>query len=316
MSKLRYGPPKRSFPIPLYIVKEKLEKVHPDITIDENTYFSMSKPANFFQEGYGWFTTTPYSLISNNCQGHPQKRKERIEKYWEEMSPEKKEELLLKSQQTSIERYGYDNPSKSPEIINKIKETNIAKYGANTYIQTEEGREKAIQASKDKHNGIHHTKDPEVIKKKKATMMKNYGVDNPLKSKEIMSRVKKTNIERYGFDNPTKNKDILLKSMKSCNKAVIKQHWKDNSEIVCVGGYESSVIDYLNLNKIEYIWQIHFSLPNNKTYICDLYLINEDKYVEIKGYFRKDALEKWTLFQTMYPNSELWDKEKLKTILK
>jgi hypothetical protein len=42
-----------------------------------------------------------------------------------------------------------------------------------------------------------------------------------------------------------------------------------------------------------------------------------EKYVweyEIKGYFWKDALEKWSWFHQNYPNSELWDKNKLKQL--
>jgi len=34
--------------------------------------------------------------------------------------------------------------------------------------------------------------------------------------------------------------------------------------------------------------------------------------LKLSGYFRKDAKEKWNWFHKTYPNSELWDKEKLK----
>ena len=72
-------------------------------------------------------------------------------------------------------------------------------------------------------------------------------------------------------------------------------------------------------NKINYLWQpqifqtpILTSKGNNSTYRPDLFLIDSNTWVEIKGYFRKDAKEKWDWFQSQNPNSELWDKKKLK----
>jgi len=55
-------------------------------------------------------------------------------------------------------------------------------------------------------------------------------------------------------------------------------------------------------------------MPDGRTYRLDLYLIDEDKYVEIKGYFRKDAQEKWDWFHKTHTNSELWNKKKLKEL--
>ena len=53
-------------------------------------------------------------------------------------------------------------------------------------------------------------------------------------------------------------------------------------------------------------------MPDGRTYRPDLYLPAEDKWIEIKGYFRADAEEKWNWFHKEYPNSELWNDEKLR----
>jgi len=53
-------------------------------------------------------------------------------------------------------------------------------------------------------------------------------------------------------------------------------------------------------------------MSNGHRYYPDLYLFSTKKWVEIKGYFRKDAKEKWEWFQTIKPNSELWNEQKLK----
>jgi len=69
----------------------------------------------------------------------------------------------------------------------------------------------------------------------------------------------------------------------------------------------------LNKNRINFRWQHKtFKMPDGRTYRPDMYLFSTRKWIEIKGYFRKDALEKWNWFQTVKPNSELWNKDKLK----
>ena len=125
---------------------------------------------------------------------------------------------------------------------------------------------------------------------------------------------KKTMLKKYGVDNPTKNRDIALKAAQKVNHPELHYHWLTSEEVWTQGSYEASTIYDLNNRRINYLWQPKtFTLSNGKTYRPDLYLIDEDKWIEIKGYFRKDALEKWTEFhEKICPNSELWDGSKLK----
>lgn len=124
-----------------------------------------------------------------------------------------------------------------------------------------------------------------------------------------------------------KNKNVwcqecgFLDASKKLNNSIVHIHWKTNEEIICVASYEIATVKYLNENKIEFEWQSKkFQTPfltktkKFKTYRPDLYLINEDKWIEIKGYFRDDDKEKWDWFHEKHPNSELWDKKKLKEL--
>lgn len=90
-------------------------------------------------------------------------------------------------------------------------------------------------------------------------------------------------------------------------------HWKTNEDLFCIGSWEYLTLDYLNKNKIMYEWQISFPI-DNKVYICDLYLVDEQKYVEIKGRWLKDAKEKFDKVKQLYYNKvfEVWDKPVLK----
>lgn len=134
-------------------------------------------------------------------------------------------------------------------------------------------------------------------------------------------RRRKTCLERYGVVYPTQSADIALKGAKSSAKTIMRYHWKTNEELFCIGGWESKVVDYLNTNKINYEWQPKtFSIPkkiyltpkgNKVTYRPDLFLNDEQKWIEIKGWFRDDAQIKWDWFKSKHPTAELWDKKKL-----
>lgn len=126
-------------------------------------------------------------------------------------------------------------------------------------------------------------------------------------------KYKNTCMEKYGVDSPAKNKEIALKISKSSNNSTLKIHWKTKEELVCQGSWEAKTVDYLNNNKIEFDWQSKvFVMPNGRTYRPDLFLINENKWIEIKGYFRKDSKEKWDWFKEQFSTAELWNQQKLK----
>ncbi len=127
-------------------------------------------------------------------------------------------------------------------------------------------------------------------------------------------KTKSTFLKHFGVDHPCKDKNIALKIAKSSRKAITKYHWQTGEELICIAGWEPKVVDYLNINKINYLWQPEvFKLSTGKTYRPDFYLVNEDKWIEIKGYMRPQSRPKWEEFHNIIkPNSELWDKVKLK----
>ena len=128
-------------------------------------------------------------------------------------------------------------------------------------------------------------------------------------------RREQTNIIRYGVPNPMQNIKIALMAAKSQNNSYVLYHWKTGEELVCQASWEKKVVEYFNENEINFRWQSRvFKMPNGKTYRPDCYLFSTKKWIEIKGYFRKDAKDKWNWFQTIKPNSELWDRVKLKSM--
>jgi len=73
--------------------------------------------------------------------------------------------------------------------------------------------------------------------------------------------------------------------------------------------------EYINCNKIDFEWQPKtFESPGSSSYRPDLFIINENKWIEIKGYMRPKPKIKWSWFKTQFPTAELWDRPKLKEI--
>lgn len=157
-------------------------------------------------------------------------------------------------------------------------------------------------------------KSPIVREKTIKTFKEKHGVEYPYQKKEFLEKSQKTCELHWGEKYPAQNSEIALKTARKQTNRTILHHWKTQKEIVCVCSYEVAVVEWLNETKQEFDWQIRFCMPNGKKYFCDLYFMDKNLYAEVKGHFRKDAREKWEWFHKEYPNSELWDRQKLKEL--
>lgn len=248
----------------------------------------------------------------------------------------KSSEIKEKIKKTCIEKYGAENPSKNKDVYNKIKKTCMEKYGVDSYAKTKEYKERVEKTNLNKFGTKAPAQNQDIKNKIKKTSLEKYGVESYSYLPEFKDKCRKTSIEKYGTEFPMKNEniknkavdavikkygcrstsqvpEIALKQAKSCNNSSILRRWSDGEEIVCVGSYEVKCVEFFNKYKINFIWQIPFKLPNKKVYFCDAYLPETDTYVEIKGMWRKDALEKFQQFQSITEsNVEVWDRAVLK----
>lgn len=110
-----------------------------------------------------------------------------------------------------------------------------------------------------------------------------------------------------------------LTAAKKMDNSYIKFHWKTGEKLTCQGGWEPKVVDYLNKNKIDFLWQPKtfktniLTMRNRKsTYRPDLFLVEDNKWIEVKGRVWPAFQVKWDWFKTQFPTAELWDKKKLK----
>lgn len=96
-------------------------------------------------------------------------------------------------------------------ITHKISETIIKKYNKNSYVETDEFKEKSAKTCLKKYKVDKYCKTKECVKKSKKTSIKKYGVDHYSKTEEYNKRCKETTFKNYGVDNPMQNKDIVKK---------------------------------------------------------------------------------------------------------
>jgi hypothetical protein len=140
---------------------------------------------------------------------------------------------------------------------------------------------------------------------------------SPFANPDVRVRFGESNIERFGFKYPMQNHEVAIKAARNAHNITKFVHWKTGQELVCTASYECKVVQYLNEHMVDFEWQSRtFKLPASefgvrKTYRPDLYLNDAELWVEIKGYFRKDAKDKWDWFHSIHRKSELWDEQRL-----
>lgn len=273
--------------LPVEDIKKRLPSC---LKLDETTYKNVNVKCKFIDSTYGDFWAVPNSILYNGA-NHPKRGiANSIKKHTTPI-----EELKLRlPPYIKIDESTFVRQRTKCKFIDDV-------YGE--WWTTPDG----VLRGKD------HPK--RALDKIKQTNIAKFGVDNAAKSSIVRNKIEQTNLKRYGHKTSSQNLEVARKNARSQTKRVIKHHWKTNEEIVCVGSYEVLVIDYFNTNKMDYAWQPQvFKMPTGKVYIPDCYLPIEDKWVEIKGRFLGDAKEKWDWFHSTYPNSELWDRPKLKSM--
>lgn len=320
--------------IPIEEVEKRLfEKHEGNIVIDKDTYIKVSEKADFIDKDYGRFTAKVWEVLDGS--GHKKRQANLISISIEELKTRlfSKHGNLITIDESTYKNYCTHKAkftdkehgdwwSIPKSVVEGLGHPKRGKFS--TMLKQRLPIEKVLDSIFKSHgNSVHIDESTYVNCSTKARFIhEKYGEwwavpsfvlkggSHPFNTPD---KIKETCLKKYGVSSPMKNLEISRRSASSQTTATIKNHWKTNKQLTCQGSYESAVVDYLNLNQINFEWQPKvFQMPNGKTYRPDLYLVDQDVWVEIKGYFRKDALEKWEWFGSEHPTAELWDKKKLK----
>lgn len=131
-------------------------------------------------------------------------------------NPGQMQSVKEKVKNTLIEKYGVINPGQIPAVREKVKNTCLEKYGVANAFQAEDVKDKIKQTCLEKYGVDNPSKSEEVKDKIKHVFKEKYGVENPLQCEEIKNKIKETNLERYGCVSPMQNKNIQEKTKQTC----------------------------------------------------------------------------------------------------
>lgn len=127
-----------------------------------------------------------------------------------------KEEIVHKTKQTCLQRYGVDNGAKTDVAKQKSIQTCLEKYGTEYSFQSENNKSKAKQTCLERY-GCEYAVQSNIVKNKiKQTCLERYGVDNIYKNIEIQNKAKNTLFKHYGVTIPLKSQEILSKAINTC----------------------------------------------------------------------------------------------------
>lgn len=110
----------------------------------------------------------------------------------------------------------------------------------------------------------------------------------------------------YGKKHPGLNKGIKNPMFgKDCPSKVNNYKGSYYKEIWMRSSWEVAIAYWLDLSGIKWLYESKTFDLGNTTYTPDFYLPEFDCYIEIKGYWRDDAKNKFKLFKKRYPNIKI-----------
>lgn len=111
--------------------------------------------------------------------------KEKTQRKWNSHSLEYRNDIINRTQDTCLKKYGVCNKAKLESTIKKMEETNLKKYGH-----------------------ICSLRNKEVIERSKKTCLQKYGVENHLQSEEIKLKIFETKRKNHSFGPISKQENL------------------------------------------------------------------------------------------------------------
>jgi len=185
---------------------------------------------------------------------------------------ERGESIINKRIETVMSEFGVDNISKLKLIKNKKSDTCFKNFGVNNPMQ-----------------------NIDIKNKVKLTNQDRYGGNSPMCSDFVKNKSIKTSLEKYGVPYPMQNEHVFMNNQKSRFKK--KEYIFPSGRIELIQGYENKSLDLLIceyeeedivvndlkiMNLIGEIWYTD-SLGINRRYFPDIYIISENKIIEVKS---------------------------------
>jgi len=217
-----------------------------------------------------------------------------ITKYGSEFYTET-DEFKNKVKNVFNEKYG-GHPTKLEATQRKKKETNLMKYGFENPLNNQEVKEKSKKTNQERYGGNSSMCSDVIKNKSKETSLKKHGVEWYVQSDDFKFKFKETMLKKYGVEQVMHYTPSFEKSINTSYKKKI--YIFPSGRVEKIQGYEGFAInDLLNSGYSEddivvsnreiekytgTIWYYDKYENKKKKYYPDLYLISENKIIEVK----------------------------------
>lgn len=167
---------------------------------------------------------------------------------------EKRQQILEKMKETTLRRFGVENAMKCREIYEKgvkkrielygtcnnnekIKKTKLERYGSEGFLNNEKARE-----TLKKRFGVETPFESEEIKNKAVNAIEiKYGVDNVFKLKEFQKKAKDVMFQKYGVE---KYSLVGVQHSEDYNKSFVENNFIENGFFKI-----EEALNYFNVNR-------------------------------------------------------------------
>ena len=208
--------------------------------------------------------------------------KERVKETFEKkygVHPTKLKETQDKKKRTNKERYGFEHVLDNPEVKEKSRITNNLKYGGNSSMCSVEVKDKSKETNRRKRGTDWYVQSEDFKKKFKESMLKKYGVEQVMHYTPSFEKSLNTSYKKKIFVFPSGRIEKI-------------QGYEGFSlnELLDAGYQEDDIV--VSNKEIEShtgaIWYLDSERKKRK-YYPDIYLITENKIVEVKSKYTYKA---------------------------
>lgn len=208
----------------------------------------------------------------------------------------KTEQVLEKTRQTNIAKYGVPYTTQNIDVQEKRRTTCQKKYGTDYSFQAEEVKEK-IQQSIHNHFGEQGLKAPEVREKTINTCQERYGTTNGGASKQAQEKIRKTTFEHFGVETSFQAQEVKDKIKQTCQSRYGVDYASQSKEV-------QQKIAETNLQK--YGVRCQYQRPDLREKLNDKDVITKKYETKRKnGTFNASKPEDrcYELLQSIFPNA-------------
>jgi len=179
-----------------------------------------------------------------------------------------------KKKKTNLERYGFEHSLNNSIVKEKSRATNNLKYGGNSSMCSEEIKFKSRETNRRKHGTDWYVQSEDFKTKFRETMLAKYGVEQVMHYTPSFEKSLNTSYKKKIFVFPSGRIEMIQGYEGFALNDLLNKGYKEEDIIVS----NKAIEEYTGK-----IWYFDKYEGKNKKYYPDIYIISENKIIEVKS---------------------------------